>query len=172
MGKNYIFSLYYVCFFVCYYIFCIIFYSIIVYIMYSFYQGKMKFGALQPVVQRTSTQINNAAAEPAAEPAAAPAAEPAAAPAAEPAAEPAAAPAATPYKAAKAVPRDTRHSVNIERSKPFPEDKRAKTEIKTNSIGDPLPVGPRLIKVGQSQHQQQGPGVPIMNIARVNRKSN
>ena len=128
--------------------------------MYSFYQGKMKFGALQPVVQRTSTQINNAPA---------PAADPAAA---EPAAAPAAAPAATPYKAAKAVPRYTRHSVNIERSKPFPQDKRAKTEIKTNAIGDPLPVGPRLIKVGQSQHKQQGPGVPIMNIARVNRKSN
>ena len=136
--------------------------------MYSFAHGKMKFDDLKPVVQRNSTQINN---QPAAAPVA-PVAAPVAAPivAAPIVAAPAPAPAApTPYKA-KAVPRDTRHSVNTNRVKPFPEDKSAKTEIKTNAIGDPLPIGPRFIKMGQGN--SYGPGIPIMNIARVNRKSN
>ena len=124
--------------------------------MYSFAHGKMKFDDLKPVVQRNSTQINNQ-----------PAAAPSSAKAAPVAAPIVAAPSApTPYKA-KAVPRDTRHSVNTNRVKPFPEDKSAKTEIKTNAIGDPLPIGPRFIKMGQGN--SYGPGIPIMNIARVNR---
>jgi hypothetical protein len=89
------------------------------------------------------------------------------APVVAPVAAPSSAKAAAP-SSAKAAPRNTRHSVNTERSKPFPEDKRAKTEIPTNAIGDPLPVKPRLIKIGQGK--SYGPGIPIMNIARVNRK--
>ena len=134
--------------------------------MYSFYQGKMKFDALQPVVQRTSTQINNA---PVPAPAPAPVAPAPVAPAVVAAPSSAkTAPSAKAPSSAKAAPRNTRHSVNTERSKPFPEDKRAKTEIPTNAIGDPLPVKPRLIKIGQGK--RYGPGIPIMNIARVNRK--
>ncbi len=113
--------------------------------MYSFYQGRMKFGALQPVVQRTPTQINNT---------------------------PAPTPTPAPTIDHTAI-RNTKHGMDIKRSKPFPQDKHAKTVIKTNAIGDPLPTKTRLIQVGQSQQQQQqGTGVSVKNIARVNRKSN